>query len=62
MSEEPLELCPQCLGTGEAFTKGDTVKSCLICKGKGEVNADLAEDFISSINVIHIQDDEFSDN
>lgn len=37
--------CPNCLGTGETV-KGNRVKICTPCEGKGEMEEELAEDYI----------------
>lgn len=38
--------CPNCLGTGETV-KGRRVKECSICEGTGQMEEDLAEDYVS---------------
>ena len=57
--------CPSCLGTGENISGTlikQKVKPCLLCKGKGNVPNALAEDYVASINIIQIYDDDFLDN
>ncbi len=54
--------CPECLGTGEVAVTFRKIKKCTLCKGKGIVDNALAEDYISSINIINLNDDEFFDN
>jgi hypothetical protein len=51
--------CPKCFNTSEVFDTKNKFKKCSLCKGKGEVHPHLSEDYISSINVINIYDDEF---
>jgi len=51
--------CPCCFGSGEEFQTGRKFKECSLCKGKGKVANALAEDYISSINVINIYDDDY---
>lgn len=53
--------CPCCLATGQEILHGRTAKKCHICKGKGIVPAELAEDFINSLK-LEILDDEFINN
>ena len=54
--------CPSCLGTGEQFNGGLKFRKCTLCNGKGKVPPALAEDYITSLNIIQIQDDdEFAD-
>tara|TARA_R110000851_G_scaffold315229_4_gene477588 strand:- start:311 stop:499 length:189 start_codon:yes stop_codon:yes gene_type:complete len=54
--------CPNCLGTGEELQTKQTFRKCALCKGKGEVDNALAEDYITSINIINMHDDEFYNN
>lgn len=61
MSKQYIE-CPLCLGSKEEYFKGNIVKKCSLCKGKGEVDAILAEDFISSINIIDIDHGDIIDD
>lgn len=60
MSKKSNIECPCCLGTGEEIYKGKFPKSCSLCKGEGNVDSVLAEDYIASINVIYIEEDDFT--
>ena len=48
-----MEDCPKCLGAKEIMeakeTKGFEYKTCNLCKGEGQVQSEIAEDFIFSI-------------
>jgi DnaJ-class molecular chaperone len=50
--------CPECIGSGETYSKTGKIKKCALCKGKGLVDNALAEDYLAFINIIHT-DDEF---
>jgi len=60
------EICPKCLGGSDVMvsntdeknhnTKGFKYKKCTLCKGKGIVNSELAEDYIFSLNEDNFED------
>lgn len=57
-----LEICPKCFGSkenmeGKKNKKGFEYKKCNLCKGKGEVHPEIAEDYIFSLN-----EDNFEEN
>ena len=49
-----LKECPQCLGAKEIMepkkTKGFEYKTCSLCNGTGEVDSQIADDFIFAMN------------
>jgi len=49
-----LTECPQCLGAKEIMTpkqtKGFEYKQCSLCEGKGEVDSQIADDYIFAMN------------
>ena len=59
--EEIEKLCPSCVGAKQIMvakqTKGFEYKTCTLCKGKGTVVSQLAEDYIFSIT-----EDDFETN
>lgn len=53
--------CPKCLGTKEELLTRSKFKKCTLCKGEGTIHADIAMDFVLSINPEINYDDEFFD-
>ena len=49
-----LKECPQCLGAKEIMvskqTKGFEYKTCSLCNGHGNVDSQIADDFIFAMN------------
>jgi len=57
-----LDVCPKCFGSAKVMepkeTKGFEYKSCSLCKGKGEVPMQIAEDYIFSVTEENFEDEE----
>ena len=49
-----LTECPQCLNAKEIMvpkqTKGFEYKTCNLCKGTGQVDSQIADDFVFAMN------------
>lgn len=49
-----LTECPQCFGVKELMTPKKTIgfeyKICSLCNGEGEINSEIAADFVFAMN------------
>lgn len=54
--------CPACIGQGEVMegkktTKGFEYKTCDLCKGTGQVDSQIADDFVFAMNEDNFDDE-----